>query len=31
MTLLNHKVNEESRNFKEKLDVLYVLVSNYRC
>lgn len=31
MTLMNHKVEEDSRSFKEKLGVLISLCSNYQC
>lgn len=31
MTLMNHKVEEESRSFKEKLNVLPPTCSNFPC
>jgi hypothetical protein len=31
MTLMNHKIEEESRSFKDKLDVSAILQSNCQC
>lgn len=31
MTLMNHKVEEQSKSFKEKLGVLSILSSNWLC